>query len=88
MAWRFDLQQLATDYPLISRPPRIDQTIEPPTLFIKGGNSDYLSVEDEPVIKTFCAQPSLKIIAGAGHWPHAEKPAQFTRICQEFLSHV
>ena len=88
LAWRFDLQQLATDYPLISRPPQIDKIIEPPTLFIKGGNSDYLSADDELIIKTVCATPSLKIIAGAGHWPHAEKPAQFTRICQEFLSNV
>lgn len=88
LAWRFDLQQLATDYPLICRAPQIDRIIEAPTLFIKGGSSDYLSADDEPVIKTVCANPSLKIIAGAGHWPHAEKPAQFTRICQEFLSHV
>ena len=88
LAWRFDLQQLATDYHLISRPPQIDKIIEPPTLFIKGGNSDYLSADDELIIKTVCATPTLKIIAGAGHWPHAEKPAQFTRICQEFLSNV
>ncbi len=86
--WRFDLPQLAKDYPLISRAPRILETIQPPTLFIKGGSSDYLRSDDEPAIKAVCAQPSLKIIPGAGHWPHAEKPAQFTRICQEFLSHV
>ncbi len=88
LRWRFDLKQLAQDYPLISRAPQIRQVIEPPTLFIKGGSSDYLSAADEPAIKAVCAQPSLKIITGAGHWPHAEKPAQFTRICQEFLSHV
>ncbi|ASJ75035.1 alpha/beta fold hydrolase [Granulosicoccus antarcticus] len=86
--WRFDLQQLATDYPLICRPPIVNRTIEPPTLFIKGGDSDYLGADDETGIKAVCAHPSLKIIVGAGHWPHAEKPAQFTRICQEFLSHV
>lgn len=86
--WRFDLKQLAHDYPLISQAPTIRQIIEPPTLFIKGGASDYLCAADEPGIKAVCAHPSLKIIPGAGHWPHAEKPAQFTRICQEFLNHV
>lgn len=86
--WRFDLKQLAQDYALISRAPQIQHTIQPPTLFIKGGSSDYLSAADEPGIKAVCAQPSLKIIPGAGHWPHAEKPAQFTRICQEFLNNV
>jgi esterase len=88
MRWRFDLQQLATDYPLISQAPTISRIIEPPVLFIKGGNSDYLSAADEPGIKAVCVQPSLQVINGAGHWPHAEKPGQFTRICQEFLSHV
>lgn len=88
LRWRFDLKKLMEDYPLICQAPEIQQLIQPPTLFIKGGSSQYLSADDEPGIKAVCAQPSLKIIPGAGHWPHAEKPAQFTRICQEFLSHV
>lgn len=83
--WRFDLAQLARDYSLIAQAPVISQQIEQPVLFIKGGNSDYLTAADEPVIKSVCSDPNLKIISGAGHWPHAEKPAQFTRACQEFL---
>ena len=83
--WRFDLTQLAADYALIAKAPDIGQPIEQPALFIKGSNSDYLEATDEPLIKKVCLNPSLKIITGAGHWPHAEKPAQFTRICQEFL---
>ncbi|NND90967.1 MAG: alpha/beta fold hydrolase [Granulosicoccus sp.] len=86
--WRFDLDRLAEDYPLICQPPTISKRIETPALFIKGGSSDYLSAADEPTIKAVCTQPSVKEIEGAGHWPHAEKPAQFTRICLEFLSHV
>lgn len=88
LRWRFDLPQLARDYPLIMSAPEIRQTIEVPTLFIKGGNSDYITSADEPIIRKMFTNPSLKIINGAGHWPHAEKPAQFTRICLEFLSHV
>ncbi len=88
LRWRFDLPQLATDYPLISQAPEIKSRIEPPVLFIKGAKSDYLRQSDESAIKAVCAQPSLKIIADAGHWPHAEKPAQFTRICQDFLATV
>lgn len=84
--WRFNLAQLAEDYPLICKAPTVTNRIEAPTLFIKGGHSDYLVPTDEPKIKSVCAMPSLKIIEGAGHWPHAEKPGQFTRICQEFLS--
>ncbi|MFK8080192.1 MAG: alpha/beta fold hydrolase [Granulosicoccus sp.] len=83
--WRFDLQQLATDYPLISKAPIVEQTIEQPVLFIKGGQSDYLEAADEPLIRRICLHPSLSVIDGTGHWPHAEKPAQFARACQEFL---
>ena len=83
--WRFDLAQLAEDYKLIAKAPQIDHPIKQPALFVKGGQSDYLQATDEPLIKQVCINPSLKNISGVGHWPHAEKPAQFTRICQDFL---
>ncbi|MFK7993711.1 MAG: alpha/beta fold hydrolase [Granulosicoccus sp.] len=84
-SWRFDLKQLTADYPLISKAPIIEQPIQQPVLFIKGGSSDYLKAEDETAIKSICLQPTLHVISGAGHWPHAEKPAQFARACQGFL---
>lgn len=87
-SWRFDLTRLALDYDLIREPPVIERKIDNPALFIKGGNSDYLQNADEVVIRDLFSQPSLKVIEGAGHWPHAEKPALFTRICQEFFGHV
>lgn len=83
--WRFDVKQLAKDYPSISQPPHMQQNVDVPTLFIKGGNSDYLTAEDEPGIRALFSDPSLKIIEGAGHWPHAEKPSQFSNICTEFF---
>lgn len=83
--WRFDLNTLARDYPLICQAPELEHVVEQPALFIKGSKSDYLTAGDEPAIKAKFAQPSLEVIDGAGHWPHAEKPAQFTRICQAFL---
>jgi len=86
--WRFDLAQLSVDYHLIAKAPIIENTIEQPTLFIKGANSDYLEAADEPGIRGVCKDPSLQIISGAGHWPHAEKPAQFVRICQKFIGIV
>ena len=85
-SWRFDLDTLARDYPLICQAPELDSPIATPTLFIKGSESDYLTAADEATIESLFSLPSLKQIDGAGHWPHAEKPAQFTRICQDFLS--
>lgn len=84
-SWRFDIKRLAQDYHLLAKAPIIDKPIEQPVLFIKGGKSNYLEASDEPEIKRVCRQPSLNIISGTGHWPHAEKPAQFARACQDFL---
>lgn len=83
--WRFDLKQLAADYPLISMPPKMPEIVNVPTLFIKGGSSDYLTAPDETEIRRRFTDPSLKVIDGAGHWPHAEKPAQFSKICTDFF---
>ncbi|MEE9321366.1 MAG: alpha/beta fold hydrolase [Granulosicoccus sp.] len=87
-AWRFDLPAIARDYHLLCAAPDIKTTIEPPTLFIKGGRSDYILPDDEPRIREICQSPSMHIIGGTGHWPHADKPAEFTRSCLEFLNKV
>jgi len=84
--WRFDLDSLARDYPAIQQAPDFTTKIEAPTLFIKGGNSNYLGPQDELPIRMHFRQPQFKEIGGTGHWPHAEKPAVFTKLCQEFLS--
>jgi len=84
--WRFDLQGLSSSYENIQLPPEFDHPVPATTLFIKGGNSDYLGAQDELSIRTHFKDPHFKEIGGAGHWPHAEKPALFTRICLEFLN--
>lgn len=84
-AWRFDLDGLFDSYPSISAAAPIESRIECPTLFIKGGNSDYLQSGDEAQIREWFSDPSVKIMTGTGHWPHAEKPALFARLCLEFL---
>lgn len=86
--WRFDLDGLARDYPLICEAPRVDHTITVPSLFIKGGASDYLQADDESLIRGICRDPALREIAGAGHWLHAEKPALFTRVVIDFINGI
>lgn len=84
--WRFDLKGITTSYEKIRLPPEFTQAVKAATLFVKGGNSDYLGAKDELTIRTHFEQPHFKEIGGAGHWPHAEKPAVFTRVCLEFLN--
>ena len=56
------------------------------TLFIAGGNSDYIKAEDHELIKSYFPQADIISIDGAGHWVHAEKPNELGQSVIEFLS--
>lgn len=56
-----------------------------PTLFIGGGKSQYIQQEDHQLIKHHFPQAEIKMIAGAGHWVHAEKPAALLELVTQFL---
>ncbi|NQZ83612.1 MAG: alpha/beta fold hydrolase [Colwellia sp.] len=56
------------------------------TLFIKGGNSDYILAEHRAVIKKLFPNSKAKIIQGTGHWLHAEKTVAFNKIVNDFLN--
>lgn len=55
------------------------------TLFLKGENSGYISVNEEPIIEAHFPNSTIKIIANAGHWLHAESPKSFYNNLIEFL---
>ena len=57
-----------------------------PTLFIKGGTSNYITAEHKEIIMQHFPHSSAKIIAGAGHWLHAEKTVAFNKIVTDFLT--
>jgi len=56
------------------------------TLFIKGANSDYILPEHQSAISLLFPKAKAKVIQGAGHWLHAEKPVAFNKIVDNFLS--
>jgi len=63
-----------------------DYHINLPTLFLKGGDSDYILSEDEPKIKAHFPNSKIITIPGTGHWLHAEKPDEFYRITKKFFN--
>lgn len=58
---------------------------EKPTLFIKGGKSNYISKDDEPLIAQHFPKAKIQIIPNAGHWVHAEKTKDFYANVIHFL---
>jgi len=57
-----------------------------PTLFIRGGNSDYILDSDIESIKQHFPNASLETIPNAGHWLHAENPVLFYQLVISFLN--
>ena len=57
-----------------------------PTTFIRGGNSDYITKEDEVKIQQHFIDCSILTIQNAGHWLHAEQPTEFFQVVFNSLS--
>lgn len=87
VAWRFNVAHLFDNYHNILdwQPIKRIATL---TLFIKGGDSDYLTVEHQPEIQAQFSQAKAHVIANTGHWLHAEKPAEVLRAIKKFLSFI
>lgn len=56
------------------------------TLFVAGGNSDYITDQDHELIKNHFPKATIISIKEAGHWVHAEKPEELGKVVIEFLS--
>lgn len=86
--WRINLPVLLERYPDLMRAMPMDRRYEGPVLFIAGGLSDYVRKEHEPVIRQLFPEFEFKMIDGASHWLHAEKPEVFSAICRRFLDRI
>ncbi len=82
--WRFYLESLLDNYEQILKPVN-GKTFEKPTCFIKGENSKYIIEDRWSEIKNLFPNAELKVIHGAGHWVHAEKPNEFYLAVIDFL---
>ena len=79
------VNNIADSYSTILKKPVIEAAVNIPTLFIKGENSDYIVEEYQEAILAAFPNANFKMIAGAGHWLHAEKPLPFTSLVKRFL---
>lgn len=77
LAFRFNLQSLTENNKEVGVALPSFTVFEGETLFLRGGNSGYITTEDEPLIKAHFPNAIIKTIANAGHWLHAENPNDF-----------
>ncbi len=83
--WKFNLKAIRENYRSIISGPIIDEAVEKPALFIKGGRSPYISGEDAGKIQQLFPNSKIETIPEAGHWVHSDAPDRFLEIVRKFL---
>ena len=76
-AWRFNIEVLLEKVSNIQEADFVKGVCKIPTHFIRGGNSNYITTEDEFIINKHFSDFSIATIDGVGHWVHAESPERF-----------
>lgn len=56
-----------------------------PTLFLKGGQSDYIKDEDYPVMRHHFPNYEMITFQESGHWIHVDAPNLFMKATENFL---
>jgi esterase len=82
--WKINLPLIERDLPKINEPLE-EIPVKVPTWFIRGGRSDYIEDDDEPLLKEYFPLAELKTVEGSGHWVHAEAPKAFYQIVEDLL---
>ena len=86
LAFRFNLAVFNKKIIEIGVPLPVELRFEKPTLFIRGGNSNYILDEDFEAIKVQFPNAIFETIPNAGHWLHAENPALFYQLSLSYLN--
>lgn len=85
LAYRFNLPVFNAKIEVIGTALPASAYFENPTLFIRGGNSNYILDVDLPEIKKHFPNFELATIPNVGHWLHAENPKLFFEETAKFL---
>lgn len=85
-AWKMNFDLIAKEIENVGEPLAASETCDTLTLFVRGGSSHYILDEDREILKHHFPNSSLTTIDGAGHWLHAEKPKEFTKVILDFIN--
>ncbi|KAM9208399.1 sn-1-specific diacylglycerol lipase ABHD11 [Dugong dugon] len=84
--WRVNLDAVAQHLQeLLAFPPR-QESYPGPTLFLLGGNSQFVHPSHYPEIRRLFPQAQMQTVLNAGHWIHADRPQDFVAAIQGFLA--
>ena len=84
--WRLNLPAIDTHFEELAAAIDSNESYPGPTLFVRGGRSDYVRDNDLDTIRRLFPSVEVATVPGAGHWVHAEAPAALVRVVTDFLS--
>lgn len=85
LALRLNLDALINNIESIGEALPKDAIFNKPTIFIKGGKSNYITEEDKSLIKSHFPEAEIVVIPNVGHWLHAEDKKAFFAAVMQFL---
>jgi len=84
--WKINLSGLRSNYAEVVKAQNSETPFRGPTLFIRGGNSNYIRPEDATSLLELFPSATVSTISGAGHWVHADAPEKLLPLVEEFLA--
>ncbi len=85
-AWRINLAVLAGQLAAIGEETVGQAPFPKPALFIRGGQSNYITAEDKLTgIPALFPNSQVATVLDAGHWVHAEKPDEVFEMVKAFV---
>jgi len=84
--WRMNMDGIETSLDDMFDAIEISYTFDKPSLFIKGGASDYILLEDFDAIRRNFPHAEIITIDGTSHWVHVEAPERFYQLCSGFMT--
>jgi pimeloyl-ACP methyl ester carboxylesterase len=84
--WKLGLEEIRENYPRLNEALAGGRAWNGSCLFVRGGDSDYVSEDDQSAIRGLFPAARFEAIPGAGHWVHADAPDQFEALVGSFLT--
>jgi pimeloyl-ACP methyl ester carboxylesterase len=86
--WKMNLDAVFMHYDKILDFNPMEDPFENPTLFVRGGKSEYIVEEDEPIIKKQFLNARIETIEKSGHWVHVDAYDELMTLSRDFLNEL
>jgi esterase len=83
--WKANIRGLWESYERLTVAVTSETSCDRPALFLRGEKSDYVPAADDELIRRLFPRAEFCVIAGAGHWVHADQPEAVSTAVLRFL---